>query len=121
MTASNSAPPPLALQPWFLTLLAAYAVLELSFNHRLLQLAGNAMTEDTVQQLRHMELWARVVSGLGLALLLMRLVRWPLCSRLCLALGCTALGLLVMWPLQKALVDEIVARATPQDMLMSVQ
>ena len=121
MTASTSAPPPLALQPWFLVLLAAYAVLELSFNHRLLQLAGNAMTEDTVQQLRRMELWARVVSGLGLALLLMRLVRWPRCSRLCLALGCTALGLLVMWPLQKALVDEIVARATPQDMLMSVQ
>lgn len=121
MPSSTSSSPSLALQPWFLAWLAAYAVLELSFNHHLLQLAGNAMTANTVRQLQHMELWARVVSGLGLALLLMRALYKPHGARWRLVLVCTTLGLLVMWPLQKALVDHIVARATPQDMFMSVQ
>lgn len=113
--------PRLSFQPWFLALLAAYAVLELSFNHRLLELAGGPMSGLTGGQLHDMELWARVVSGLGLALLLMRwLDRWCR-SRWCLVLSCTGLGLLVMWHVQKTLVDVIVEHASHDDMLMSVQ
>jgi len=112
--------PSLPLQPWFLGLLAAYAVLELSFNHRLLELAGGVMTAAKITHLHDIELWARVVSGLGLALLLMRWLDRFIRSRLWLVLCCTAVGLLVMWHLQKALVDAIVARADPQDMRMSV-
>jgi len=64
--------PALNLQPWFLTLLACYTVLELSFNHRLLELGGHLQLRVTPVQLKDIEIWGRVVSGLGLALLLMR-------------------------------------------------
>ena len=120
MRALYRKPSSLPLQPWFLGMLAAYAVLELSFNHRLLELAGGAMTGVKLSHLHDMELWARVVSGLGLGLLLMRWLDRSMRSRLLLVLGCSAVGLLLMWHLQKALVDAIVARAAPEDMHMSV-
>lgn len=109
----------LNLQPWFLTLLAGYAVLELSFNHRLLELAGNLQQTSTAVQLHDIELWGRVVSGLGLALLLMRWLDSFVKSRLVLLVLCFSLGLTSMWHLQKALVDTIVARADQQDLTMS--
>ena len=121
MFASSKKSSSLPLQPWFLGLLAAYAVLELSFNHRLLELAGGVLTGARLSQLHDMERWARVVSGLGLALLLMRWLDRSVRSRLWLVLGCSAVGLLLMWHLQKALVDAIVARADASDMRMSMQ
>lgn len=106
-------------QPWFLFLLACYAVLELSFNHRLLELAGDLQLKATPVQLHDIEMWGRVVSGLGLAFLLMRgLDRW-IKSKAVLLLLCAVLGLVSMWHLQKALVDAIVARADQQDLVMS--
>lgn len=111
----------LSLQPWFLLLLAAYAVLELSFNHRLLELAAGMLTGVDATRVQAMELWARVVSGLGLALLLMRWLDRFIPSRLWLLLSCSVAGLLLMWNLQKALVDAIVAGADEKDMQMSVQ
>ena len=121
MRIASSNPSNLGLQPWFLGLLAAYAVLELSFNHRLLEVAGGVMSVVKSSHLHDMEIWARVVSGLGLALLLMRWLDRSIRSRLLLVLACCAVGLLFMWHLQKALVDAIVARADPQDLRMSVQ
>ncbi len=111
----------LSLQPWFLLLLAAYAVLELSFNHRLLEIAAGMLTGVDATRVQAMELWARVVSGLGLALLLMRWFDRLIPSRLWLVLSCSVAGLLLMWNLQKALVDVIVASADEKDMQMSVQ
>lgn len=114
-------PADLQLQPWFLGLLALYAVVELSFNHRLLDLAGGYPLVVTAAELHGIEVWARVVAGLGLALLLMRwLARW-FRSRLLLVVSCAAVGLLVMWHAQKAAIDAIVARADQADMLMSVR
>lgn len=111
----------LSLQPWFLLLLAAYAVLELSFNHRLLEIAAGMLTGVDATRVQAMELWARVVSGLGLALLLMRWFDRLIPSRLWLVLSCSVAGLLLMWNLQKTLVDAIVASADEKDMQMSVQ
>jgi hypothetical protein len=109
----------LTSRPWFLLLLAAYTVLELSFNHRLLELAGDLQLGATTTMLKDIEIWGRIVSGLGLALLLMRwLDRW-VPSRLLLLLLCGLTGLLTMWYAQKALVDTIVARADAQDLAMS--
>lgn len=121
MRADLKNPASLPLQPWFLILLAAYAVLELSFNHRLLELTGALLSGVDAGHLHAMELWARVVSGLGLALLLMRALDRFIPSRAWLVLLCLATGLLIMWHLQKALVDAIVASADEQDMQMSVQ
>lgn len=111
----------LAQQGWFICLLAAYAVLELSFNHRLLELSATVLSDHGTTRLRDMEIWARVVSGLGLALLLMRSFDRIIRSRIRLALSCCAVGLLIMWHLQQGIVDAIVARADETDMRMSVQ
>jgi len=109
----------LNLQVWFLALLAGYAVLELSFNHRLLELAGDLQLTATPDQLHDIELWGRVVSGLGLALLLMRWLDRFVKSRVVLLVLCSAFGLVTMWHLQKAVVDTIVSRADQQDLMMS--
>jgi len=111
--------PSLTLQPWFLFLLACYTVMELSFNHRLLELAGDLQLRATTAQLNDIEIWGRVVSGLGLALLLMRWLDKWVRSRVLLLLMCSMLGLFSMWHAQKALVDTIVARADAQDLTMS--
>ena len=111
----------LTLQPWFLGLLAAYAVLELSFNHRLLDLAGALQPDAGLQHLQDLEIWARVVSGLGLALLLMRWMDGFLRSRVLLAIVSTIAGVLLMWHAQKALVDFVVERANADELVMSAQ
>jgi hypothetical protein len=111
----------LHVQPWFLILLASYAVLELSFNHRLLELAGDLQMTTTSSQLHDIEIWGRIVSGLGLALLLMRWLDKWVKSRLALLVLSCAVGLLTMWHLQKTLVDTIVSSADQQDITMSVR
>lgn len=110
---------PLNLQIWFLALLACYTVLELSFNHRLLDLAGDLQLTTTPEQLHDIELWGRIVSGLGFALLLTRWLDRFVKSRSLLLVLCCALGLISMWHLQKTLVDTIVSRADQQDLMMS--
>jgi len=117
----SNRPYSLAQQWWFMALLAAYAVVELSFNHRLLELSAGMLSSQGAASLNDMEIWARVVSGLGLALLLMRSLDRAIRSRVLLVLSCCAAGLLVMWHLQKSIVDAIVARADEADMHMSVQ
>ncbi|PUE62687.1 hypothetical protein B9Z45_03740 [Limnohabitans sp. 2KL-17] len=112
---------PIHLQLWFLSLLAAYAVFELSFNHRLLELAGDLRLSEAAVELNDIELWGRVVSGLGLALLLIRWLDRFFNSRWLLTILSCALGLTCMWHLQKALVDTIVSRADQADMVMSFQ
>lgn len=111
----------LHVQPWFLMVLACYAILELSFNHRLLDLAGDLQMKTTPTQLHDIEIWGRIVSGLGLALLLMRWLDRFFKSRLTLLVLCGTLGLFSMWHLQKMLVDTIVSRADQQDMMMSLR
>ena len=106
-------------QPWFLILLTCYTVLELSFNHRLLELAGDLQWKATSVQLNDIEIWGRVVSGWGLGLLLMRWLDNFVRSRVLLLVMCCALGLFSMWHAQKALVDNIVSRAHAQDLAMS--
>jgi len=111
----------LSRQPWFLLVLALYTLLELSFNHRLLEMAGGLQAESSPDQWRHLEIWARLLSGLGLSLLLMRWLAPRVRSRLVLVLGCGVCGLLLMWHVQKTWVDAIVARADDSDLRMSVQ
>lgn len=106
-------------QPWWLlALLAAYAVLELSFNHHLMEVSSGAAPDPAI--LKDLEFWARLISGLGLSLWLTRaLLRrgiWPL---LALLLS-VAVGVSLMWHLQRWLVEHIVARASTEDKQMSL-
>ena len=106
-------------QPWwFLVLLAAYAVLELSFNHHLMQVsAGEAVGMARIEDL---EFWARIISGLGLAFWLLRPLRRRLPSVALALLLSVSIGVGVMWHVQRWLVDAIVARASDTEKQMSL-
>ena len=121
MSETPEAPSRLHHQPWFLCLLGLYAVLELSFNHRLLDWAAGALPGVQVERLHEMEIWARIVSGLGLALLLMRWLDRVIRTRWLLVLLSMALGVTCIWHLQKTVVQLIVERADAEDKMMSVQ
>lgn len=121
MPASKTAHTPLNFQPWFLLWLAAYSVVELSFNHRLLELAGDLHLSMTELRMQNIEIWGRLVSGMGLSLLLMRWLDTRLRSRLLLICVSCLVGFITMWYVQKQLVDTIVARADQEDLMMSLK
>ena len=103
---------------WLLGLLAAYAVLELSFNHHLM--AVSSATAPELGALQGLEVWARLISGLGLSLWLTRaLQRRGMMPALALLLS-VLVGVTLMWHVQRWLVDRIVAQASRQDKQMSL-
>ncbi len=106
-------------QPWCLNaLLATYAVLELSFNHHLMEVSSGADPDPAV--LKDLEFWARLISGLGLSLWLIRaLLRRGMMPVLAVLLS-VILGVSLMWHLQRWLVEHIVAQASVQDKQMSL-
>jgi hypothetical protein len=106
-------------QPWWLLLLlAAYAVLELSFNHHLMEVSSAAVPDFAA--LKDLEFWARLISGLGLSLWLTRaLLRRGMRPILALLIS-VGLGVTLMWHLQRWLVDSIVAQASEQEKEMSL-
>jgi hypothetical protein len=103
---------------WFLALLAAYAVLELSFNHQLMHASSAAVVDP--EAVRDLEFWARVVSGLGLSLWLMRACLRRGLKPLLAVLLSVVVGIGVMWHLQDWLVETLVERASEQDKQMSL-
>jgi len=112
--------PRLALQknPWFLALLTLYTVVELSFNHRLLEFASQAFDRDDLDGL---EFWGRCLSGCGLGLLLWRwLDRW-IPARWLSGLLSMFIGISVMWQAQTRLIDFLLQQASELDKVTSVQ
>ena len=112
--------PPLSLHPLFWGVLALYAVIELAFNHRLLEVAGMLNGLTLAVQVKDLEFWGRLISGTGLALILMRWLDARLRSRLLTLLLCLLVGISFMWQFQRWLVDTVVAAADPQDLKMSL-
>ena len=98
-----------------LLLLVPYLVVELAFNHRLLMLASGTLDN---QALRGVEIWGRIISGVGLGLLIWNfamgrlLPRLPGLAALLLSLG---LGVLCMWHVQRGVIDYWVEQAPAQD------
>lgn len=121
MTAPTTARTPLNFQLWFLLWLAVYSVVELSFNHRLLELAGDLHLGMTESRMQNIEIWGRLVSGMGLSLLLMRWLDARLRSRLLLICVSCLVGFITMWHVQKQLVETIVSRADQEDLIMSLK
>lgn len=106
--------------PWFLGALLLCALLQLAFNQRLLALVADLSGRVTADDLQQLEWWARGVSGLGLALLLMRLLEDAV-PRRWLVPASLVLGLLGMWHAQKWLVDTLVERADPPALQLAWQ
>ena len=98
-----------------LLLLVPYLLVELAFNHRLLTLASGTLDN---QALRGVEIWGRIISGVGLGLLIWNfamgrlLPRLPGLAALLLSLG---LGVLCMWHVQRGVIDYWVEQAPAQD------
>ncbi len=115
---SPRTPSPQAPPWWFLGLLGLYAVLELSFNHHLMQIASGDLV--TLEALEDLEFWARIISGLGLAFWLLRACLPRLRSPWLALLLSAAVGITAMWHVQRWLVDTIVARASEADKQMSL-
>ncbi len=95
-----------------LALPLAYLLVELSFCNQVILSLGDPSEPDMLTRL---EFWGRLISGVGLGLLLYRAVSARLPWRV-LGLGLSlALGILVMWNVQKALIEHMVQAASPQD------
>jgi hypothetical protein len=94
-----------------------YVAVEFGFNYQLLNLTADFTSEDVLLGL---EFWGRVMSGLGLSLVLYRLsaglnifnsVRYVLCL---------AVGIALMWNVQKMLTDYLVEQADLEDKKISL-
>lgn len=100
-----------------LALPVAYLIVELAFNDQLLRTLGDTAPADVLSGL---EFWGRVISGVGLGILLHRGLTSRLTPRLAGWLISIGVGVLVMWHVQKALIDHLVEAASPQDKRASV-
>ncbi len=101
-------------------LLVPYLLVELAFNHRLLTLTAGTLDNEA---LRGVEVWGRIISGVGLGLLLWTFAMgwlWPKLPGLTALLLSLALGVLCMWHAQRAAVDYWVAQAPAQDKQISL-
>jgi hypothetical protein len=100
-----------------LVLLVPYLLVELAFNHQLLTLTTGMLDSEA---LKGIEIWGRIISGIGLGLLIWTFVigqRLPALSALLLSL---ALGITLMWHLQKTVIDYWVSRAPIEDKQLSL-
>lgn len=100
-----------------LALPVAYLIVELAFNNQLLRTLGDTAPADVLSGL---EFWGRVISGVGLGILLHRWLTSRITPRLAGWLISISVGVLVMWHVQKALIDHLVEAASPQDKRASV-
>ncbi len=103
---------------WFLLLLAFYTAVELSFNHRLLEVAGQPFDRDDLDGL---EFWGRCISGCGLGLLLWRWLDRLTPMRWQSGLLSLLMGISVMWQVQIRLIDFLLSQASELDKVTSVQ
>ena len=89
-----------------------YIAVEFGFNYQLLNLTVDFASEETLLGL---EFWGRVISGVGLSLVLYRLSPGiPIVNGLRYAI-CLILGIVLMWNVQKMLTDYLVDQASPED------
>ncbi len=91
---------------------AIYLIVELSFNHQLIEVSAETVGDDVLTGL---EFWGRVISGVGLGLAIYKLPYFQRIKRLSRLLLCLTLGVLTMWNVQKELTDYLVESASVED------
>lgn len=104
---------------WIFSILipTAYLIVELGFNYQLIDLSAGTVQDDVLSGL---EFWGRVISGVGLGLILFRLMLNRPIHRLAALLLCVGIGITVMWNVQRELTDALVAAALPEDKVAAV-
>ena len=91
---------------------AFYVIVELAFNYQLTNTASETVSEETLVGL---EFWGRLISGIGLGLLIYRLNLAKLTSKLLPLILCLIGGVIVMWNVQRELTDYLIETANPAD------
>ena len=117
---TNTEPkPPVSLQDqaWFAGVLVLYALVELSFNHRMLELT-DVVLSDT--DLDGVQFWGRIIAGFGLSMLLLRWLDLRMAQRWQAVLLSFAVGMTLMWHFQKMVIDHLVETAPVEEKQLSV-
>lgn len=117
MSRSRAAPSGAVISGIALNIIAVlYLAVELGFNAQLTDIAGGAANADA---LHATEIWGRTIAGFGAALITLRLGLGILRKRRIgaapvIAVGLAAIAGVGVYVGQRALIDEIVARASPE-------
>jgi hypothetical protein len=111
--------PPARMQDhaWFAVLLVAYAFVELSFNHRMLELTEVLLSADDLDGL---EFWGRTIAGFGLSMQLLRWLDLRMANRWKAVLVSFALGMTLMWQFQKMVIQYLVDSAPESEKIASL-
>jgi hypothetical protein len=104
-------------QAWFAGVLVLYALLELSFNHRMLELTDVVLSNS---DLDGVQFWGRIIAGFGLSMLLLRWLDLRIAQRWQAVLLSFALGMTLMWHFQKMVIDHLVHSAPIEEKKLSV-
>ena len=104
-------------QAWFAAVLVMYALVELSFNHRMLELTDVVLSNPDLDGL---QFWCRVIAGFGLSMLLLRWLDLRMQQRWQAVVISFAVGMLVMWHFQKMVIDYLVDHAPAAEKKLSV-
>jgi hypothetical protein len=111
--------PPVSLQDqaWFAGVLVLYALVELSFNHRMQELTDVVLSNS---DLDGVQFWGRIIAGFGLSMLLLRWLDLRMAQRWQAVLLSFALGMTLMWHFQKMVIDHLVDSAPVAEKKLSV-
>ena len=104
-------------QAWFAGVLVLYALVELSFNHRMLELTDVVLSNS---DLDGVQFWGRIIAGFGLSMLLLRWLDLRMAQRWQAVLLSFAVGMTLMWHFQKMVIDHLVDSAPEAEKKLSV-
>ena len=104
-------------QAWFAGVLVLYALVELSFNHRMLELTDVVLSNS---DLDGVQFWGRIIAGFGLSMLLLRWLDLRMAQRWQAVLLSFAVGMTLMWHFQKMVIDHLVDAAPVEEKRLSV-
>jgi hypothetical protein len=94
-----------------------YLVIELGFHYQLVNITAETVSDETLSGL---EFWGRVISGIGLGLTIYRLGFVKTTTKLLPLTLCIVGGIIVMWNLQRELIQYLVDSADTEDKIASV-
>ena len=102
---------------WFAGLLVLYSFVELSFNHRMLELTEVALS---VGDLDGLQFWGRLIAGFGFSMQLLRWLDLRMAIRWKAVLVSFALGMTLVWHFQKIVIQHLVDVAPDSEKMASI-
>jgi hypothetical protein len=89
-----------------------YLVVEFSFNHRLITALDETVSDAVLENL---EFWGRLIAGVGLGLMIHRVLAKRTSYKFLSFVTAISLGIVLMWHLQQSLINYFVEIADPKD------